>query len=213
LIIEERTKFLGDLIKLGRGTKEVEGFIARQEKLRHESYVNVTREEAERMVEREREMVKKAMENKVTDNILKGARKGRELHQLKGRLMWRLRREEDKVKLPPELHRYKKAEVFQTSARMTLRPGQAVGPVVVGLEDKLLDRDEIAALVRGPKFCVRRVLDEERYLIECEKSYFKLRLDMKDDDEEEEDDPGGGGQEYGEEGEGEGGESYRDGCY
>ena len=54
-------------------------------------------------------------------------------------------------------------------------------------------------MVRGPKFCVRRVLDEERYLIECEKSYFKLRLDMKDDDEEEEDDPGGGGQESEEE--------------
>ena len=54
---------------------------------------------------------------------------------------------------------------------MTLRPGQAVRPVVVGLEDKILDRDEMAALVRGPKFCVMRVLDEERYLIECEKSY------------------------------------------
>ena len=199
--------------------------------------MNVTREEAEKMVERERDMVVKAMENKVTDNILKGARKGRELHQLKGRLLWRLRMEEerrkfintlrerldkkrgevrrdhkkhvrairingkkeDKVKLPPELHRYKKAEVFQTSARMTLRPGQAVGPVVVGLENKLLDRDEIAALVRGPKFCVRRVLGDERYLIEFEKRYFKLRLDMKDDDEEEEDDPGGGGQESEEE--------------
>ena len=64
LIIEERTTFLGEMIKMGRGTKEVEGFIARQENLRHESIVNVTREEAERMIERERDMVIKALENK-----------------------------------------------------------------------------------------------------------------------------------------------------
>ena len=70
--------------------------------------------------------------------------------------------------------------------------------MVVGLEEGLLDKDEIAVLVREPKFCVRRVLDEERYLIECERSYFKLRLDMKDDDEEE-DDPGGGEKESEEE--------------
>ena len=50
------------------------------------------------MIEREREIVKKAMENKLTDNILKGARRGTELHQLKGRLMWRLRRGEERRK-------------------------------------------------------------------------------------------------------------------
>ena len=66
----------------------------------------------------------------------------------------------------------------------------AIGPVVVGLEDGLLGDDEIAALWRGPKFCVRRVMSEERFLMECEKSYFKVRIDMHDD--EEEDDPGGG---------------------
>ena len=99
-------------------------------------------------------------------------------------------KKEDKMKLPKELNRYKKAKVFQSTARMTLRPGQAVGPVVVGLEEGLLDQDELAILARGPKFCVRRVLSEERFLVECEKSYFKLRIDMEDD--EEEDDPGGG---------------------
>ena len=36
LVIEERTLFLGDVIKLRRGTK-VENFIRRQEKIRHES--------------------------------------------------------------------------------------------------------------------------------------------------------------------------------
>ena len=40
----------------------------------------------------------RAMENKINDNILKGAIKGRELHQLKGRLFWRLRRKEERRK-------------------------------------------------------------------------------------------------------------------
>ena len=226
MVIEERSTFLGELIKIRRGTREVEGFILKQEKLRHELKENMTREEAEMMVECEREAVMKVMENKVTDNILKGARKGRELHQLKGRLMWKLRRDderrkflntlremldrrreevrrdhkreikiagkkEDRMKLPKELLRYKKAKIFQPDAKTKLLPGQAIGPMMVGVEDDLLDKDEIAVLVRGPKFCVRRVLNEERFLMECEKSYFKLRIDMEDDDDEE-DDPGGG---------------------
>ena len=229
MVIGERTTFLGELIKIRRGTREVEGFVRKLENLRHELKENVTREEAERMIEREREIVMKAMENKLSDNISKGARKGRELYQLKGRLMWRLGRDEerrkfnntlrerldirrgevrrdhqkqireiriagkkeDRMKLPKELQRYKKAGVFQLDARTKLIPGRAIGPMVVGLEDDLLDKDEIAVLVRGPKFCVRRVLNEERFLMECEKSYFKLRIDMEDDDDEE-DDPGGG---------------------
>ena len=64
---------------MGRGTKEVEGLIARQENLRHESFVNVTREEAEKMVERERDMVLKAMENEI-----KGLERGGNYTNLKG---------------------------------------------------------------------------------------------------------------------------------
>ena len=60
------------------------------------------------------------------------------------------------MRLPSELSRYKKARVFQPDARKTLKPGQAIGPVVVGLEKDLLDKEEIAVLCRGPKFCVRR---------------------------------------------------------
>ena len=226
VVIEERTIFLGDLVRIGRGTKEVEGFIKKQANIRHESKENVSWEEAEMMIEREREAVLRMMENKLTDNILKGARKGRELNQLKGRLLWRLRRDEerrkflntlrdrltkkrkevrrehlaqfraikidgkkeDNLKLPKELQRYKTVKVFQKDAKTTLKPGQALGSVVVGLEEGLLDEEEISALIRGPKFCVRRGLDEERFLTECEKSYFKLRIDMMEDEE----DTGGG---------------------
>ena len=98
MVIEERTIFLGDLVSIGRGTKEVEGYVRKQENLRHELKENVSWEEGEMMVEREREAVRNLMENKVTDNILKGVRKGRELQQLIGRLLWRLRREEERRK-------------------------------------------------------------------------------------------------------------------
>ena len=98
----------------------------------------------------------------------------------------------DKQKLPKELGRYKKAEIFQAEAGK-LKPGKTIGPVMVGLETKLLTEDEIAVLCRGPKFCVRRILSEERFMVECEKCYFKIRVEMRDEDEQE--DPGGGQEE------------------
>ena len=46
-----------------------------------------------------------------------------------------------------------------------------MGPVTVGLEDNLLDVDEVAVLKRGPKFCCRRILCRERFLIEIKKCF------------------------------------------
>ena len=92
-----------------------------------------------------------------------------------------------KYKLPPELSRYRDDKIFQKDAEVMFRPGQAVGPVVVGLEPNLLDKDEVAILVRGPKFCVRRILSEERFMIDSGKNYFKIRIEMMDKDDEEED--------------------------
>ena len=193
---EERTIFLGDLIKIKRGTREVERFVRKQEALRHEAPEMMSREDIEEMILRERDNVMDSMTNKLKDNICKGARKGRELHQLKVRLFWGMRREddrrkfnntlndrlyrkrkevrkehqvqlrairidtkkEDKLRLPPELKRYSNVKIFQKDAAESYKPGVAIGPVVVGLEQGLLDEDEIAVLCRGPKFCVRRVL-------------------------------------------------------
>ena len=229
LVIEERTTFLGGLIKLQRGTKEVERFVRIQESIRHESKEYLSKKDLEEIVLREREIISNSMNNKLTDNIAKGIRKGRELSKLKSRLFWGMKREEDRrkfrnklnevlcrkrkevrkehqkqarairidfkkedrIRIPQELKRYKDVGVFKKNAADTFRPGSTIGPVTVGLEDKLLGEDEVAVLCRGPKFCVRRVLDEEGFLMNCEKSYFKLRLDMEDDDEDE-DDPGGG---------------------
>ena len=83
-------------------------------------------------------------------------------------------KKEHMMKLLKELQRYKKAGVFQPDAKTKLVPGKAIGPMVVGLGDDLLDKDEIAVMVRGPKFCVMRVMNEERFPMECEKSYYKL---------------------------------------
>ena len=60
------------------------------------------------------------------------------------------------------------------------KPGEMIGPVTVGLEDNLLDSDEVAILIRGPKFCCRRVLCKERYLVEMEKCYCKIRWSQRD---------------------------------
>ena len=75
---------------------------------------------------------------------------------------------------PNHCNKYKNVEIFRKDASQSLKPGVAIGPVMVGLEEGLLDDEEIAVLCRGPKFCVRRMLDEERFLVECEKSYFKV---------------------------------------
>ena len=101
--IEERTIFLGEVIKVRRGTPDVESFVRKQGDIRHESTENRTWEDQEEMMLREREIVLKCMENKLSDNIANGARKGRELGHLKGRLMWRLGRDDARRKFTNKL--------------------------------------------------------------------------------------------------------------
>ena len=54
------------------------------------------------------------------------------------------------------------------------------GPVVVGANTNLLSLAEVAILTRGPKFTVRRILCKERFLLEMEKCFVKLRWALKD---------------------------------
>jgi hypothetical protein len=54
MFIEERSIFLGDVLKLNRGTREVENFVRKQEGIRHENVENLGRAEVERMLVRER---------------------------------------------------------------------------------------------------------------------------------------------------------------
>ena len=89
------------------------------------------------------------------------------------------------MNLPKELNRYREARIFSKDATKVFKPGDMVGPITVGLEDNLLDGDEIAILVRGPKFCCRSVLCKERYLVEMEKCYCKIRWSQRDKDEDD----------------------------
>ena len=80
VVIEERSIFLGDLIKLGRGTREVERFVRNQESIRHESKRFVDREDVEEMIMRERDIIMNSMNNKISDNINKGSGRGGNWH-------------------------------------------------------------------------------------------------------------------------------------
>ena len=59
-----------------RGTKEVDGYVRKQEGMRHESKENMTRDDVEEMMVRERDIVMNSMQNKLSDNISKGVSKG-----------------------------------------------------------------------------------------------------------------------------------------
>jgi hypothetical protein len=97
---EERNVFIGDLIRSGMGTKEVENFISNQEYLRREAGLGgIGDKDRNDIIDRERDMVGKAMTNKLTDSLAEGVRKRTEFNNLKQRLWWRLgKKEEEKRK-------------------------------------------------------------------------------------------------------------------
>ena len=82
--------------------------------------------------------------------------------------------------LPPVLKRYKSAKVFLDEYVGEFKPGEMMGPVIVGGNIHLLSKEEVAVLSRGPKFTIRRILSRERFLIELEKAFVKLRWELKD---------------------------------
>ena len=99
------------------------------------------------------------------------------------RMSWK---EEKRFELPKMLARYKDAKVFSEVEAEEFKPGEIRGPVIVGEDTTLLNADEVAILTRGPKFTVRRVLDRERFILEMEKVFVKLRWALKDRDVEKE---------------------------
>ena len=98
---EERNIFFGDLIRTGLGTREVENFISNQEYLRRgKGTGGIGDGDKKTILEREREMVGKAMENKLIDSLAEGVEKKKEYNNLKERLWWRLgKKEEEKRKV------------------------------------------------------------------------------------------------------------------
>ena len=59
---------------------------------------------------------------------------------------------------------------------------------MVGGNGNLLSQEEVAILIRAPKYTIRRIMDKERFLLEMEKVFVKLRRALRDKgvmDEEE----------------------------
>ena len=73
------------------------------------------------------------------------------------------------------------------STKKNYVPGDVKGPVVVGGNTSLLNKDEVAVLTRGPKFTIRRALNRERFRVEAEKSYIKVRWTKRDEDNDDND--------------------------
>ena len=123
--------------------------------------------------------------NALRDSLDRKRQEVRKQHkdQLRAILISKIGRKDEKVKLPKELKRYKNARIFKEDARRLFKPETIIGPVMIGLEDCLLDDDEIAVLCKGPKFCIWRILSKERYLVEAEKCFCKLRFELFDDDD------------------------------
>ena len=84
--------------------REVEVFISKQEKLRREGGgVGCGDCNSLSITEREREMVGKAMKNKLADSLAEGVRKRQEFIKIKQTLWWRLRKEEEQRKMSNRL--------------------------------------------------------------------------------------------------------------
>ena len=120
--------------------------------------------------------------NKTRDNVSKHRKELKLKNENKVRHIRMRRRQESKFKLPPELERYKDATIFTDEAEELFKPGQVLGPVVVGGNTSLLSKEEAMVLTNGPKFTIHRVLSKEKFLVEMEKAYIKVRWSLKEDD-------------------------------
>lgn len=90
---EETCVFLGDLVKLSLGTKEVEGFVRKQEHLRRvKDGVCESEGDVASMRERERVLVGNAMENKLASSLEKVVKMKQEYLAMKNRLWWRMKK-------------------------------------------------------------------------------------------------------------------------
>jgi hypothetical protein len=101
---------------------------------------------------------KRRFSNRMRDIVNAGRKVVKKEHKEQVRAIRIYSKKDKEGKLPKELQRYKDTKIFDKDARKIFKPGDILGPVTVGLEENLLDREEIAVLKRGPKFCCRRIL-------------------------------------------------------
>ena len=132
-----------------------------------------------------KESQKRKFTNKLRDKVNSERKLVKKEHKEQVRAIGIDSKKEKEVTLPKELQRYKDAKIFDKDARKTFKAGEILGPVTVGLEHDLLDAEEVAILRRGPKFCCRRILCRERFLIDMEKCFCKIRWSKRDESPED----------------------------
>ena len=211
---EERSNLLRELVWEGLGTDDVENFMDGQRYLRSESsngegrdrdnikncminkVEDSVRDEEKRRHKKnrsraklERLLIKSKSEykryiNMVREKIAKLRRELRIENKNKVREIRIERKKEKKYKLPDILERYENAKIFSDELAKEFKPGDKLGPVIVGGNTKLLSQDEIEVLCRGPKFTIRRILSKERFLIELEKAFVKIRWSRRDEEDD-----------------------------
>ena len=65
------------------------------------------------------------------------------------------RKREVRALLPAIIRRYAGCKIFKEDGEGFV-PGEVKGPVLVGEDPTLLSKEEVAVLMRGPKFTVRQ---------------------------------------------------------
>ena len=121
--------------------------------------------------------------HKVRDKVARERRLTRKRNKNKVRAIRIKRKREVRALLPAIIRRYAGCKIFKEDGEGFV-PGEVKGPVLVGEDPTLLSKEEVAVLMRGPKFTVRRVLCKEWFLVEMEKCYIKVRWHKRDEDEE-----------------------------
>ena len=148
---------------------------------------NKLRARLEMILMKKRKSEYKRFIHKVRDRVGKERADVKRLHEKKFREIRMKRTAETKFTLPEGLERYQNAKIFSDDHSGKFVPDKILGPVVVGGNLSLLSKEEVAVLARGPKFTIRRILSRERFLIELEKAFIKIRWSLQDQDVEDED--------------------------
>ena len=146
---------------------------------------NKLRARLERLLQNKKSMYKRFI-HKMRDKVVNERDMLKKTHSRKFREIRLKRSEQKQFTLPDGLERYKNAKIFSDEHAGEFVTGEVLGPVIVGGNTTLLSGDEVAALSRGPKFTIRRILSRERFLVELEKSFVKIRWSKRDEDDDEE---------------------------
>ena len=84
-------------------------------------------------------------------NALRRTLRGENKINIRGIVIER-RKEANSFKVPEVIKRYANAKIFDDDLAKEFKPGEILGPVIVGENASLLSKNEVSILARGPEF-------------------------------------------------------------